>query len=125
MYTSYNFQLVILLPAMSLGLRFCTSRMGRTRGDRWVSTLGQDTLAASTHSRQSSKNSPQVQNFPALSVGNTFPSYVGNTLPIPHYTILYYASFEFPFLFLLQHVCSKKISKSPLHGWLQWHLCEV
>jgi len=30
MYAAYNFQLVMSLPPMSLGLRFCTSRKGRT-----------------------------------------------------------------------------------------------
>jgi len=36
-YVSYNFQLVMSLPAMSLGLRFCTSRKGGTGSqERWA-----------------------------------------------------------------------------------------
>jgi len=31
-YASYNFQLVMSLPAMSLGLRFCANRKGGTGG---------------------------------------------------------------------------------------------
>ena len=44
---SYNFQLVMSLPAMSLGLRFCASRMGETGGGERVSTLGPGNMAAS------------------------------------------------------------------------------
>ena len=39
-YASYDFQLVMSLPAMSLGLRLCASRKGGTGGSGWVSTLG-------------------------------------------------------------------------------------
>ena len=46
-YASYNFQLVMSLPVMSLGLRFCASRKGVTRGGGWVSTLGPGKMTAS------------------------------------------------------------------------------
>ena len=37
-YMSYNFRLVMSLPAMSLGLSFCTSRKGETGPQgRWAS----------------------------------------------------------------------------------------
>ena len=35
------------LPALSLGLRFCTSRKGGTEGGGWVSTLGPGNTTAS------------------------------------------------------------------------------
>jgi len=44
---SYNFQLVMSLRAMSLGLRFCASRKGGTGGGGRVSTLGPGNMAAS------------------------------------------------------------------------------
>jgi len=44
-YASYNFQLVISLLAISLGLRFCASRKGGTGGDGRV--LGLGNMAAS------------------------------------------------------------------------------
>ena len=44
---SYNFQLVMSLPAMSLGLRLCASRKGGTGGGGQVSTLGPGNMAAS------------------------------------------------------------------------------
>ena len=47
MYASYNFQLVMSHPAMSLGLRFCTSRKGGTGGGGQVSPLGPGNMAAS------------------------------------------------------------------------------
>jgi len=46
-YVLYNFQVVMSLPAMSLGLRFCTSRKGGTGGDGQVLTLGPGNMAAS------------------------------------------------------------------------------
>jgi len=46
-YVLYNFQLVMLLLAMSLGLRFCTSRKGRTGGGGWVHPKGANSMAAS------------------------------------------------------------------------------
>ena len=42
-----NFQLVMSLPAMSLGLRLCASRKGGTGGGGLVSTLGPGNMAAS------------------------------------------------------------------------------
>ena len=44
---SYNFQLVMSLPAMSLGLRFCSSRKSESGGGGHVSTLGLGNMAAS------------------------------------------------------------------------------
>ena len=35
------------LPAMSLGLRFCASRKGRTGGGGWVHPKGANSMAAS------------------------------------------------------------------------------
>ena len=35
------------IPAMSLGLRFCASRKGRTGGGGWVSALSLGYMAAS------------------------------------------------------------------------------
>ena len=35
------------LPAMSLGLRFCVSRKGRTGGGGWVHLKGANSMAAS------------------------------------------------------------------------------
>ena len=37
----------VRLPAMSLGLRLCASRKGRTRGGGWVSALSLGSMAAS------------------------------------------------------------------------------
>ena len=47
MHIYHNFQLVMSLSAMSLGLRFCTSRKGGTGGGGRVSTLGPRNMAAS------------------------------------------------------------------------------
>jgi len=35
------------LPAMSLGLRFCVSRKGGTRGGGWVDPKGENSMATS------------------------------------------------------------------------------
>jgi len=44
---SCNFQLVMSLLALSLGLRFCASRKGGTGGGGRVSTMGPGDVAAS------------------------------------------------------------------------------
>jgi len=38
---------MISLPAMTLGLRFCVSRKGRTGGGGWVHLKGANSMAAS------------------------------------------------------------------------------
>jgi len=42
-----TFSFMMSLPAMSLGLRFCVSRKGRTGGGGWVSPKGANSMAAS------------------------------------------------------------------------------
>ena len=44
---SFNFQLVMSLPAVSFRLRFCGSRKSGTGGGESVSTLGPGNMAAS------------------------------------------------------------------------------
>ena len=70
---AYNFQIVMSLPAMSLGLTFCASRKGGTGGGGWVSTLGPGNMAASGHSCRnpwSALGGPFLSSFARMGLEN-------------------------------------------------------
>ena len=69
-YESYNFQLVVSLTAMSLGLRLCASRKGGTGGSRWISTLSPGNMAASGLSCRSALGGPFISYLAQMGLEN-------------------------------------------------------
>ena len=128
-HTSCNFQLVMSLLAMSLGLRFCASRKGRTEGGGQVSTLGPGSMAASGLCCRKPlvgtvwaislllcmngwrKQSSGHVGSPFLAV-KLFTHSVGMTMAKCRDNCVFVRRW----VWFESQMCT---------GWLQWHLCEV